>query len=486
MLMVIIITFFLLHTSNLFSQDSLEFQAVYCSTEDKALQDEIYAEYIEAVKIDKALYRGKQFKVLRETHAKRRDAFLNLLKNGKLIYAGELHRHVQKIMDEVASTAPDQRNIRVFIVRDESANAFNMGGGSIFIHLGLLRRFTSDSELAFVLGHELGHDYLEHYHDKTIESAELTVNDSINKRIKEIRRMAYGRVSELNELLVPWLLSSKAKSRDCEYAADQFGMERLKNTSFDQTSFHNVFTILDDADKEMDSTLFDFGKLFFLDQIEDDFTRALKLNTQSSLGSFNVEKDTLEDLLRTHPFGSQRKQELADQLNLKIDETTKRPVDKEYKHFRSLAEHEVIAGLLHDGKMGRAVFHSLNLIRFNANDKFAQRILAFSFAYFAYAKTHRILGKTIDNNSHHNSENFNELLLFIRQLKPEQCLKISNTLIENYKGGDYVSYPARTAQSAYYKNNEDFLIQHERLSQGESNYYLENAFSSIVEASNLH
>ena len=72
----------------------------------------------------------------------------------------------------------------------------------------------------------------------------------------------------------------------------------------------------------------------------------------------------------------------------------------------------------------------MNLIRSKPNDKFAQRILAFSFAYFAYAKTHRILGKSIGNNSHHNSENFNELLLFIRQLKPEQCLQISNILIE--------------------------------------------------------
>jgi len=486
MIKVIFCALFLLETSISFSQDSSEFYPVYCATEDKSLEDEISVEYFQAVKNDKAIYRGKQFKALREMHAKRRNAFLSLLRNGKLIYAGELHRHVQKIMDEVASSTPGQKDIRVFIVRDESANAFNMGGGNIFIHLGLLRRLTSDSELAFILGHELGHDYLNHYHDKTIESAELIVNDSVNKRIREIRRLEYGRVSELNELLVPWLLASKTKSRECEYAADQFGLERLEGTSFDPKSFSNVFTILDESDKEIDSTLFDFKALFFLDQIDDDFTRALKFNTQSSLGSFKVEKDSLEDLLRTHPFGSQRKQELAAQLSIEIDETANIPVESEYESIRNLAEREVIAGVMHDGNIGRAVFHSLNLIRSKPNDKFAQRILAFSFAYFAYAKTHRILGKSIGNNSHHNSENFNELLLFIRQLKPEQCLQISNILIENFNGEEYVSYPAKTVESAFYKNYEDFSIQHDILSLEESNYYLENALHSIVVASNLY
>lgn len=39
----------------------------------------------------------------------------------------------------------------------ETINAFALPGGQVFITLGLLRRLTSEAELAGVLGHEVGH-----------------------------------------------------------------------------------------------------------------------------------------------------------------------------------------------------------------------------------------------------------------------------------------------------------------------------------------
>jgi len=39
--------------------------------------------------------------------------------------------------------------------------------------------------------------------------AALIENDSIRKRKRDIYRVKYGRVSALNELMIPWILSSK-------------------------------------------------------------------------------------------------------------------------------------------------------------------------------------------------------------------------------------------------------------------------------------
>ncbi len=44
----------------------------------------------------------------------------------------------------------------LFGVRDRSINAFALPGGSIGVHTGLLVQSETESELASVLGHEIG------------------------------------------------------------------------------------------------------------------------------------------------------------------------------------------------------------------------------------------------------------------------------------------------------------------------------------------
>ncbi len=50
-----------------------------------------------------------------------------------------------------------------YVVEDASLNVFTIpgGGGKIYVHAGLLKAAT-DSELAGVLGHEIGHAYGRH------------------------------------------------------------------------------------------------------------------------------------------------------------------------------------------------------------------------------------------------------------------------------------------------------------------------------------
>lgn len=50
-----------------------------------------------------------------------------------------------------------------FAVTDSSEdNAFNLGGGRIFICRGLLEEVKNEDELAAIIGHEIGHDTFQH------------------------------------------------------------------------------------------------------------------------------------------------------------------------------------------------------------------------------------------------------------------------------------------------------------------------------------
>ena len=58
----------------------------------------------------------------------------------------------------------DRRDLEYYfkIVNEKSFNAFTLPGGFIYVHKGLLDKMGSDSELASVLAHEIGHVAARH------------------------------------------------------------------------------------------------------------------------------------------------------------------------------------------------------------------------------------------------------------------------------------------------------------------------------------
>jgi Zn-dependent protease with chaperone function len=67
-------------------------------------------------------------------------------------------RETQLLVDRLARHWPDtQYTFRVEIDDSEQANAMALPGGLIIVTQGLLDQVESENELAFVLGHELGH-----------------------------------------------------------------------------------------------------------------------------------------------------------------------------------------------------------------------------------------------------------------------------------------------------------------------------------------
>jgi hypothetical protein len=65
-----------------------------------------------------------------------------------------------RIMDRLKAVAPERPfPIETHLFQDRSINAFAAGGGSFGLNQGLFKSVKSDHELAFVLAHELAHDF---------------------------------------------------------------------------------------------------------------------------------------------------------------------------------------------------------------------------------------------------------------------------------------------------------------------------------------
>ena len=51
----------------------------------------------------------------------------------------------------------DSKNLKIYIVNDNSINAFVAGGQNIFVNTGLIKKFSDPSVIAGVIAHEIGH-----------------------------------------------------------------------------------------------------------------------------------------------------------------------------------------------------------------------------------------------------------------------------------------------------------------------------------------
>ncbi len=82
---------------------------------------------------------------------------------GQSLYQEELTEEtarVQLILDGLTSAlSDDDRRLeyRVRVENNPAVNAIALPGGTILVYSGLINEVDSDDELAFVLGHELGH-----------------------------------------------------------------------------------------------------------------------------------------------------------------------------------------------------------------------------------------------------------------------------------------------------------------------------------------
>jgi predicted Zn-dependent protease len=66
---------------------------------------------------------------------------------------------------------PDQRNLKFYILKDSSMNAFALPGGYVVVNTGLLEQVDRPEELLGVLAHEIAHVTQKHHFRKILSTA---------------------------------------------------------------------------------------------------------------------------------------------------------------------------------------------------------------------------------------------------------------------------------------------------------------------------
>ncbi|MGB2831897.1 MAG: M48 family metalloprotease [Methylotenera sp.] len=146
----------------------------------------------------------------------------------------------------VVASADKHQKFNFFVVQDTSINAFALPGGVIGVHTGLFLAANTESELASVLGHEIGH-VTQHHLARMLAAQKYDT-------FKNIAGIALALlVARSNPQLASGALTTATAAgvqnqldytREHEREADRVGLQILNGAGFDVRAMPAFFTTL--------------------------------------------------------------------------------------------------------------------------------------------------------------------------------------------------------------------------------------------------
>jgi beta-barrel assembly-enhancing protease len=156
----------------------------------------------------------------------------------------DVTEYMNNLGSRLVSGSPEaKQDVELFVLRDPTLNAFAMPGGFIGVHTGTITSAQSESELASVIAHEIGH----------VEQRHIArgVNQQQNATLPLLAAMVAGLLAARSNAQVAQAVITGGQavaiqtqlnySRDYEREADRFGLQILQNAGYDVRAMPEFF-----------------------------------------------------------------------------------------------------------------------------------------------------------------------------------------------------------------------------------------------------
>ena len=158
----------------------------------------------------------------------------------------EIQSYVKNVGLSLTRVAERKLPYEFYVVNSSQVNAFALPGGPVMITRGLLLRLNSESELANVLAHELGHLNARH-HARFLEK-QFGLSLLLNIGALLLADKPYGQALLQFGQIGAGLLSLKF-SREQEREADQYGLLYAYKAGYDPMGMIKVFEMFKAMEK---------------------------------------------------------------------------------------------------------------------------------------------------------------------------------------------------------------------------------------------
>ena len=149
----------------------------------------------------------------------------------------------------VEASANPTGDFHFFAIRDNTVNAFAMFGGFIGMNTGTILTAQSESELAGVLAHEIGHVTQNHLARQIAKGKQNTIPSMIAMAVGILAARSNSdiAVATITSAQAGVVQAQLAYTRDYEREADRLGYQTLEKAGFDVRSMGDFFERLQKA-----------------------------------------------------------------------------------------------------------------------------------------------------------------------------------------------------------------------------------------------
>lgn len=342
--------------------------------------------------------------------------------------------YLDKIVDEIVSNNPALTDLPLncYFSRSGNPNASYVGEGMIIFNMGLFTRLSNESQAAFVICHEIAHQYLRHS-ENTISSYVSKLNSKeVKDELKTIKSSKYRRSQPLEALTNSITYDTRRHVRENECEADSFAVELLKHTRFDPNEVITTLNILDQIDVDSISTNECLKKLF--DAKEYPFQQRWTSKEEGLLGGHaKLQSDQFEDSLKTHPDCKYRISKVSPAIQ-KLSAGSANVIDSAlFRFYTRLFQYEVVEYAYSSDNYGKSLFYTLELLQQMPNDPYliANTGRLLNGIYFAQKGHH--LNDYVDLPAPAYPPYYNDLLQFVQNLYPENIASINYQFLEHFR-----------------------------------------------------
>lgn len=337
--------------------------------------------------------------------------------------------YLDALVGEITRNNPvlREQSFRCYFSRSGVPNASYIGQGIILFNMGLFRRLDNESEVAFVLCHEIAHFYLHHSENSIAGYVTRMNSKEMQDALRQIQKSEYGKREQLEKLMKGFTFDSRRHTRDHEAQADSMALEFMRATRFDKKGALSVLATLDNIDNDTLNVNACLQRLFNAEKYP---FKQKWINRQTGLlgGHAVLEKDSvLEDSLKTHPDCRKRIALLEPVVaGLGTGNTQANVISKEkFDSLKHIFNYEIIEYAYRNDNYTKSLYYTLSLLQQSPNDAYLVTQTGKVLNSCYEAQKQHILGKKIELPSPGQAPGYNLLLQFVQNLYLEDFAAIS-------------------------------------------------------------
>lgn len=279
----------------------------------------------------------------------------DLLQTGIITFNDPVSLYINKVADNLLKNDVELKSkLRFYAAKMPDCNAMAFNNGIILVNIGLIAQLENESQLAFILAHEISHYINQDAIDKFIEYEKIAKGKGFYSQLsiydKEIEQAKYSQIIETR--------------------ADKDGLEIFLNSEYDRKAIVNVYDILKYSYLPIDEIPFDKA---FIEAKNYKIPDAYLLEKVSPI---NVKE--IKNSKQTHPNTSDRKESLLEELSKNSKGGTNVFLQDENQFFetRKLARFELSRIYLKYGYYEEALYNSYVLLKLYPDDYYLKKNVA--------------------------------------------------------------------------------------------------------------